>query len=49
MQTYLMRKSKKHLFHYFLHFSYLIDIINDHKIPKNLKVQSNNEVIDYET
>ena len=28
---------------------YLSDIINDHKISKNLRVHSNNEVIDYET
>ena len=28
---------------------YLSDIINDHKIPKILKVHSSNEVIDYET
>ena len=28
---------------------YLSDIINDHKIPKNLRVHSSYEVIDYET
>ena len=28
---------------------YLSDIINDHKTPKNLRVHSSNEVIDYET
>ena len=28
---------------------YLSDIINDHKIPKNLKVHSSNEVFDYKT
>ena len=28
---------------------YLSDIINDDKTPKNLRVHSNNEVIDYET
>ena len=28
---------------------YLYDIINNHKTPKNLKVQSSDEVIDYET
>ena len=28
---------------------YLIDIINDHKIPKILKVHSSNEVFDYKT
>ena len=29
--------------------SYLSDIINDHKTPKNLTVYSGNKVIDYET
>ena len=28
---------------------YLRDIINDHKIPKILRVHSSNEVIDYKT
>ena len=28
--------------------SYLSDIINNHKTPKNLKVHSSNEIIDYE-
>ena len=28
---------------------YLSDIINNHKTPKNLRVHSSNEVIDYET
>ena len=28
---------------------YLSDIINDDKTPKNLRVHSSNEVIDYET
>ena len=28
---------------------YLNDTINDHKTPKNLRVHSSNEVIDYET
>ena len=28
---------------------YLSDTINDHKTPKNLRVDSSNEVIDYET
>ena len=28
---------------------YLSNIINDHKIPKKLRVHSSNEVIDYET
>ena len=28
---------------------YLTDTINDHKTPKNLRVHSRNEVIDYET
>ena len=28
---------------------YLINIINDHKIPKILKVYSGNKIIDYET
>ena len=28
---------------------YLSDIINDHKIPKKLRVHSHNELIDYET
>ena len=28
---------------------YLTDTINDHKTPKNLRVHSSNEVIDYET
>ena len=28
---------------------YLSDVINDDKIPKNLKVHSSNEVFDYET
>ena len=28
---------------------YLYDIINNHKTPKKLKVQSSDEVIDYET
>ena len=28
---------------------YLWDIINDNKTPKNLRVHSSNEVIDYET
>ena len=28
---------------------YLSDTINDHKIPKNLRVHSSNEVIDYES
>ena len=28
---------------------YLNDIINDHKIPKNLRVHSSYEVTDYET
>ena len=28
---------------------YLSDIINTHKTPKNLRVHSSNEVIDYET
>ena len=28
---------------------YLGDIINDHKIPKNSRAHSRNEVIDYET
>ena len=29
--------------------AHISDIINDHKIPKKLRVNSNNEVIDYET
>ena len=29
--------------------SYLSDIINDHESPKNLRVHSSSEVIDYET
>ena len=28
---------------------YLYDIINNHKTPKKLKVQSSDKVIDYET
>ena len=28
---------------------YLSDVINDHKTPKNLRVHSRNELIDYET
>ena len=28
---------------------YLSNIINDHKTPKNLRVHSHNELIDYET
>ena len=28
---------------------YLSDILNDDKTPKNLRVHSSNEVIDYET
>ena len=28
---------------------YLSDVINDHKIPKILRVHSRNELIDYET
>ena len=28
---------------------YLSDMINNHKNPKNLRVHSSNEVIDYET
>ena len=28
---------------------YLSNIVNDHKTPKNLKVYSSNEVVDYET
>ena len=29
--------------------SYLSDITNDHKTPKNLKIHYSNKIIDYET